>query len=102
MIKEITVKIKDVDFKVKKCVAALMFFEDMTGVNAFLLDGNFSNAVNMFYSMLKVNNKNFNYSIDEFKALLDEDETLLTAYINYILDLKKSNDNDVVDDEKKN
>jgi hypothetical protein len=98
MTSEIYVTIKDVEYKVKKGVGSLMLFEDITGLNSLYMKGNFNNTVMMFYAMIKFNNKNFEYTKEQFIDLLDEDETLLPKYTDYLVSFVVDKSDD---DEKK-
>ena len=98
MIKEIYVTINEVEYKVKKGVGSLMLFEDLTGLNSLYMKGDFNNTVMMFYAMLKFNNKNFIYTKEQFIDILDENETLLHDYTEYLISLVNNKDDD---DQKK-
>ena len=99
---ETIIVIKDVEYKIKKSFGVLMEFERLTKLNSLNLEYNLNNTIMLFYATLKFNNKNFKYSVEDFIALIDEDENILMQYIDYLALLKEEGDvNDAKEAEKK-
>lgn len=69
-----TIKINNVDYKVKYTIRALFIFEQITG-KAFEIKTLLDNYI-FFYSMLMANNPDNILSWDEFIDALDSDPTI--------------------------
>lgn len=82
-----TIKIKGQEYKIKQSFRALMEFEKLAGKNAYAADASVSDSLQMYYCLLLANNPEFKYTFDQFLELLDEDETLLPAFHEYLASL---------------
>jgi hypothetical protein len=87
MIKEITVKFRDVEYLVKRSNRALMFWEDYTKKSIDELSGTLTDMLTIFYCVLVVNNKEFNFKFDEFVDLTDENPEAFAKFQEYLIDL---------------
>jgi len=85
--KQATVKIKGIEYIIKKCFAALMEFEKLTGKNAYNATSSITDSLTMYYSLLVVNNDTFTLSLKEFLECLDEDDTIIPSFHKYLASL---------------
>jgi len=92
---EATIEINGVVYKVKKTFRSLMKFEEMTGKSVYRISESINDMVTLFYCVLKVNNINFDYSLDEFIDLLDENEDSITLFSDYLQKDVKNNSQDI-------
>ncbi len=72
MEEKVIVKLKDKEFEVRKTMKAFLLFEEMAKKPMSKIDDTLSDVLTIFYCILKVANKDFNYSFDEFVDLIDE------------------------------
>lgn len=84
----IVIKINSIEFKLKKSFRGLMLFEEITGTSVTEMEENTSNMLKMFYCLLKGANKDsFNLSFDEFLTYLDDNESIVEDFNNYMIAL---------------
>lgn len=99
MIKTATIKIDGKEYIVKRNFKSLLLFEEMTGNNIFSIKENLSDTLKLQYCILKANN-NITFSFDEYLEYIDEDETIIIQFTNYLSSLI-DNSNDINDELKK-
>lgn len=87
MIKEIQVKFRDIEYKVKRSNRSLMFYEDYTKKSIDELSGTLTDMLTIFYCVLVVNNKNFNYSFEDFVDMTDEYPEAFQKFQAYLIEL---------------
>lgn len=85
MKEEITIRINNVDYKLKQSFRALMLVEKHIGKSVFAMDESLNNTVILFYYILQANNKNtFKFTLDEFIDLLDETPEAIEVFTEYL------------------
>ncbi len=82
---EIIVKITDVEYKVKKSYAALLKFEELTGRGVNEMKDNVTDLLTLFYCILSAANDNFNYSFKEFIKVIDDNESAVEVFNEYLM-----------------
>lgn len=85
--KEIKVKIDNIDYKVKRTNRSLMFFENYTKKSIDELSGTMTDILTLFYCVLHVNNENFNFSFEDFCDILDEYPQVFSDFQQYLIEL---------------
>lgn len=83
------ITINNQTFELKHTLRGLSEFEELTGKYVTEVSPSLKDTVTLFYSFLKVKNKDFEYSLDEFFDILDEHSDLLETFNNYLLGLQK-------------
>lgn len=72
MIPETTIKINEVEYKVKRTNRSLLEFEKLTKKSIEEISANLTDMLGIFYSILKANNQHFNFTFEDFVDYLDE------------------------------
>lgn len=82
------VKIYNKDYKLEQSLGAQMLFDKMTNGNTQI--GTTTNIIMLLYCMLRYKNKDtFNYTVDEFCDILDEQPDIISVFTDYLVELQK-------------
>lgn len=87
----IKIKLGEKEYVVKKSMRALLLFEELTGKPMSKIDDSLNNTITLFYCILKVANKDFNYTFDEFIDLIDENIDSINVFTEYLQSEAKKN-----------
>ncbi len=87
----ITIKFGEKEYVVKKSMRALLLFEELTGKPMSKIDDSLNNTITLFYCILKVANKDFNCSFDEFVDLIDDNIDSINVFTEYLQSEAKKN-----------
>jgi len=80
-----TIRIKNKNFELRDSNRSLLKFEEMTNKSVMDIDANYTDILNLFYCVLYGANKNkFKYEFEDFLDILDEDDTLIDKFTNYL------------------
>jgi len=83
----ITIKIKDVEYIIKKSYRSLMLFEEKSGRGIDQMKDNVQDLLLLFWCILKANNKTtFLYSFDEFIDVLDDEPDSVEVFNSFLID----------------
>ena len=85
MIKETTVIFNGIEYKIKRSNRALMFWEDLTGKSFEDLKGTLTDMLKYFYSVLVVNNRNFDFTYEDFVDLTDDNQEAFEQFQSYLI-----------------
>lgn len=90
MINQVKIKLKEQELVIKKSNRALILFEEMTGKNVYDMDG-YGDLIKSFYCILKANNRDiFTMDFDTFLDILDEDETPIEVFNDFLQEEAKT------------
>lgn len=87
----ILIKIKNEEFKFEKIYKALWVYEELTGKQSsdLISTNTFTSQVIFQYCILKANNENFKYTLDEYLSIIDEerknDNDVFSILFNYLI-----------------
>lgn len=77
--KEINIKIKEIEYVIKQSFRTYILFEEMTGKQVGDIETTKDN-ITLIYCTFKGCNKNFSFSFDEFIDLLDENPGIFSEF----------------------
>lgn len=77
--KEISINIRDVEYKIKQSFRTYMLFEEMAGKQIGEIETMKDNIM-LIYCTFKGCNKEFNFTFDEFIDVLDENPDIFTEF----------------------
>lgn len=100
MIPQTTITINKQELVIKRAFAALILFEEMTGIDAYKADTSLKHSLIMFYAIVKVNNPKFKLTFDEFLAYLDEHPDIYPEYVRFTASLLNATETAVADKKK--
>jgi hypothetical protein len=87
---ETKITIKGEEFLLKNTTRALLKFEEITEKSVAELNENITDTMALFYCMLYGANRNtFKYTYDEFIDLVDDDQSSLDMFSNFLLSQAK-------------
>jgi hypothetical protein len=87
MLKEIKVKLNDVEYKVKRSNRAMRFYEEYTKKSVSEITGNLTDITTSFYCILVSNNPDFNLNFEDFSDVLDDNPEAFLQFQSYLIDL---------------
>jgi hypothetical protein len=85
MIKEIKIQLAGKEYHVKRTYRSLMEFEEMTGKGINGMQQTLTNAIKLFYCIIKVNNV-IDFTFNQFINMIDENESVMDKFNKYIVD----------------
>lgn len=83
------IKIGESVYNIKQSFRALMIFEEITGKNINNANDSVTDILTMFYSLIKGNNKYFEFSFEQFVELVDDNPESVEAFTDYLNNLSK-------------
>ena len=98
----VKIKIGETVYNIKQSFRALMIFEEITGKNISMANDSVSDILMMFYSLLKGNNKDFEFSFENFVELIDDNPESVEAFTDYLNNLSKEQTKEQKSTKKKN
>lgn len=97
-----TLTINKVNFKIKNSFGAIMEFEKRTKKKVALMDDSITDTITLLYCMLNYNNKeSFHYSFEQFIEELDNDNSIMEGFTQYLIELQQEQINQLEEDIKK-
>jgi hypothetical protein len=88
MVKEVKISLGGKEYLVKQSYRSLLYFEEMTGRGIVTLQQNIKDLLQLFYCMVKANNK-IEFTFDEFITLIDNEPESMDAFNKYLVDAKE-------------
>ena len=84
------IKIKEKEFILRNSNRSLLKFEEITGRSVMNMESNYTDTIKLFWCILYgANRKSFLYDFEDFLDILDEDETLIKKFTQYLDEKEK-------------
>lgn len=85
-----TITVNNINYPIRQSFGVILEFEKLRGKKISEMNDSITDITTMLYAMLKFNNKKtFTYSFDEFIEIIDVDESIITQFTSYLLELQQ-------------